>query len=68
MRPHKDDGEESITSVIAMVGGNHGKLSVYCAEQVGSALTLKLSRAAAGREAHGKLFLPCGLRPDEVSA
>src|SRR5690606_28000966 len=31
-------------------------------------LTPKLSRAAAGREAHGKLFLPCGLRPDAVSA
>ena len=29
---------------------------------------LKLSRAAAGREADGKLFLPCGLRPDAVSA
>src|SRR5690606_37242800 len=33
-----------------------------------SRLTLKLSRAAAGREADGKLFLPCGLRPDAVSA
>src|SRR5690606_13485012 len=31
-------------------------------------LTPKLSRDAAGREAHGKLFLPCGLRPDAVSA
>lgn len=30
--------------------------------------TPKLSRAAAGREAHGKLFLPCGLRPDAASA
>ena len=29
-----------------------------------SGLTPKLSRAAAGREAHGKLYLPCGLRPD----
>ena len=31
-------------------------------------LTTKLSRAAAGREAHGKLFLPCGLRHDVASA
>jgi hypothetical protein len=31
-------------------------------------LTPKLSRAAAGREAHGKLYLPCDLRPDAVSA
>jgi len=31
-------------------------------------LTPKLSRAVAGREAHGKLLLPCGLRPDAVSA
>ncbi|MBJ7576259.1 hypothetical protein [Luteimonas sp. MC1828] len=33
-----------------------------------SKLTPKLSRAAAGREAHGMLYLPCGLRPDAVSA
>ena len=31
-------------------------------------LTPKLSRDAAGREAHGKLYLPCGLRPDAASA
>ena len=31
-------------------------------------ITPKLSRAAAGREAHGKLYLPCDLRPDVASA
>src|SRR5690606_19393014 len=39
-----------------------------CAAITHCRLTPKLSRAAAGREAHGTLYLPCGLRPDAVSA
>src|SRR5690606_28516241 len=31
-------------------------------------LTPELSRAAQGREAHGKLYLPCGSRPEAASA
>ena len=47
----------------------HDKSPNTLPQQCGTrGLTPKLSRAAAGREACGKLYLPHGLRPDAVSA